>query len=134
VSFYSFDTSALINGRRDLLPPATFPSVWLHIEAMVEDGFVRCVDEVRRELAKRDGDAVHRWAKGQPRLFVELDADIQAATSTILAEHPKLVGVGKGRSGADPFVIALDELFPGVSGRRRSGSVGRVRWRGRCAR
>lgn len=113
-SLYSFDTSALINGRRDLLPPATFPSVWQKIEGMVGDGSIRCVDEVLRELAKRDGDAVHTWAKGQSGLFLDLDEDIQEATSKVLAEHPKLLGKGKGRNGADPFVIALALARDGI--------------------
>lgn len=113
-SFYSFDTSALINGRRDLLPPATFPSVWNRIEDMVSIGLIECVDEVLRELAKRDGDAVHEWAKAQEGLFVEIEEDIQAATAKVLAEHPKLLGNGKGRNGADPFVIALALARDGV--------------------
>ncbi len=113
-SLYSFDTSALINGRRDLLPPATFPSVWRRVEDMVADGSVRCVDEVLRELAKRDGDAVHTWAKNQAGLFVDLDEDVQAATSLVLSKHPKLLGAGKGRNGADPFVIALALAREGV--------------------
>lgn len=113
-TLYSFDTSALINGRRDLLPPATFPSVWVRIEDMVADGSVRCVDEVLRELARRDGDAVHTWAREQDGLFVDLDADVQAATARVLALHPRLLGNGKGRNGADPFVIALALARGGV--------------------
>ena len=114
MAFYSFDTSALINGRRDLLPPETFPSVWERVEAMIAAGTIRCVDEVERELAKRDGDAVHTWAKGQEGLFVDLDTDVQGATSQVLAAHPKLLGTGKGRNGADPFVIALALARDGV--------------------
>src|SRR5690349_6780304 len=105
MTLYSFDTSSLINGRRDLLPPGTFPSVWQRIEAMIADSSIRCADEVLRELAKRDGDAVHTWAKEQEGLFVDLEHDIQVATTKVLAEHPRLLGNGKGRNGADPFVI-----------------------------
>lgn len=36
-----------------------------------------------------------------------LDEEVLAATKEILAVHKKLIGVGKGRNGADPFVIAL---------------------------
>lgn len=111
---YSFDTSALINGRRDLLPPVTFPSVWQRIEAMIDVGSIRCVDEVLRELGKKDGDVIHAWAKQRPGLFLELDPDIQGATSRILSDYPKLVGVGNGRNGADPFVIALALARDGV--------------------
>lgn len=111
---YSFDTSALINGRRDLLPPSTFPTVWQRVEEMIADGSIRCVDEVARELAKRDGDAVHTWSKTQDGLFVDLDEEIQVATTKVLTAHPRLLGNGKGRNGADPFVIALALARNGV--------------------
>jgi hypothetical protein len=112
--FYSFDTSAFINGHRDRLPPSTFPSVWRRVEGMIVNGSVRAVDEVERELAKREGDAVHKWAKGQAGLFVDLEEDIQTATSWVLTSHPKLLGTGKGRNGADPFVIGLALARNGV--------------------
>jgi len=111
---YSFDTSALICGIRDLFPLETFPSLWRHIEEEIDSGSVRCVDEVLRELERRDGDAVHAWALRQPNLMVELDSDIQQATKTVLQQHPKLLGLAKGRNGADPFVIALAVVHDGV--------------------
>lgn len=103
---YSFDTSSLLNGRRDLLPPANFPGVWEKIEAEIEQGRVRSVDLVRDELAVMEDD-VYKWASGQPALFVDLEEDIQLAAREVLREHQRLIGVGSGRSGADPFVIAL---------------------------
>ncbi len=111
--FYSFDTSSLLNGRRDLLPPQTFVSLWANIESMIAAGDIRCVDEVRNELARRD-DAIHDWAESQRDLFVPLAADIQLAAREVLAAHQRLVGVGGGRSTADPFVIALARARNGV--------------------
>ena len=32
---YSFDTSVFINGRRDLLPPEVFPTLWVNIEQTI---------------------------------------------------------------------------------------------------
>lgn len=113
MAFYSFDTSSLLNGRRDLLPPATFPSLWANIEAMIADGHIRCVDVVRDELSKRE-DEVHQWAKAQPDLFVPLNTDIQREVRDVLSKHQRLVGIGSGRSGADPFVIALARAHDGV--------------------
>lgn len=109
MTFYSFDTSALLNGRRDMLPPETFPSLWERIEGMINAGSIRAVDEVSRELARRE-DNVARWAKEQDALFVPLDSALQRETSSILVAHPRLIGKGKGRNGADPFVIALARL------------------------
>jgi hypothetical protein len=113
VTFYSFDTSSLLNGRRDLLPPAIFPTLWAKVEEMIASELIRCVDVVRDELSKREDD-VHSWAKSQDGLFVPLAADVQTAARSILAEHPWLVGIGNGRSGADPFVIALASARGGV--------------------
>lgn len=113
MTFFSFDTSSLLNGRRDLLPPETFVTLWANIELMINDGNIRCIDEVRNELAKRE-DAVHDWAKSQPDLFVPLTADVQRAARDVLQAHPKLVGAGGGRNSADPFVIALARAQDGV--------------------
>jgi Domain of unknown function (DUF4411) len=113
VTFYSFDTSSLLNGRRDLLPPTIFPSLWAKVEEMIASEQIRCVDVVRDELSKREDD-VHRWARSQEGLFVPLGADIQTAARIVLTQHPRLVGIGSGRSGADPFVIALASARDGV--------------------
>lgn len=67
--FYSFDTSALLNGRREILPPKTFKSTWIKIEDMIRRGSIRCVDEVKRELQRRS-DEPFKWAKAQEHLFV----------------------------------------------------------------
>lgn len=39
-------------------------------------------------------------------MFLPLREEVQQKAIKILAEFPKLVGVGAGRSGGDPFVIA----------------------------
>lgn len=103
---YSFDTSAFIKGRRDILPPQVFATLWINIEQAITSGIVRASDEVWREIGKRD-DAIKAWASDQPGLFVPLEEDIQIATTRILDDHPKLMGKGGGRNEADPFVIAL---------------------------
>jgi hypothetical protein len=128
VAFYSFDTSSLLNGRRDLLPPATFPTLWANIEAMIGDECIQCVDVVRDELAKRDDD-VHQWVKAQQGLFLPLSHDVQREARGILTQHQRLVGIGSGRSGADPFVIALARARHGtvVTEETLSGNLARPR-------
>ncbi len=111
--FYSFDTSSFLNGQRDLFPPTIFPTLWENIEGMIATGTVRSVDLVRDELEGKDDD-VPRWAKAQPALFVPLTEDVQLAVREVLAAHRKLIGVGSGRSGADPFVIALARVHGGT--------------------
>lgn len=104
--FYSFDTSAILNGRRDLFRPTVFQTLWAQIEDAIAAGQIRSVDEVQRELARRDDDA-RQWADAQTDLFVPLELPIQQSAKQILSVHPRLVGQGGRRSAADPFVIAL---------------------------
>ena len=40
-------------------------------------------------------------------MFVEIDNEIQVVVAKILTDHRKLLDTRRGRSGADPFVIAL---------------------------
>jgi hypothetical protein len=67
--------------------------------------------------------------KTQRDLFVPLDPDIQLSVKEILRQHPRLVGIGSGRSAADPFVIALADARSGVvvSEETRTGNLGRPR-------
>jgi len=110
---YSFDTSVFINGRRDLLPPEIFLTLWANIEQMIAAGSIRAVDVVRDELSRRD-DTTWAWAATQEGLFVTLDEEVQTATSKTLAAHPKLMGRGGGRNAADPFVIGLARAHGGI--------------------
>lgn len=125
---YSFDTSTILNGRRDLFRPTVFRGVWELIEDAITAGEVRSVDEVRRELAKRDDDA-KQWADAQTDPFCPLDAPIRQSATQILRLHPNLVKQGGQRSGADPFVIALAMANQGrvVSEETASGNIDRPR-------
>jgi Domain of unknown function (DUF4411) len=125
---YSFDTSSLLNGRRDLLPPEVFATLWLNVEQMAAAGEIRAVEVVRDELARRD-DEVTAWCRVQAGLFVPLDAAVQTATRVVLAEHPRLMGRGGGRNAADPFVIGLALARNGtvVTEETLSGSLERPR-------
>jgi predicted nucleic acid-binding protein len=111
--FYSFDTSAILNGRRDLFRPTVFPTLWSQIEDAIAAGQIRSVDEVKNELARRDDDA-KQWADAQSDLFVPLELPIQQSATHILQLHEGLVSQGGRRSGADPFVIALAMVRNGI--------------------
>lgn len=105
--FYSFDTSAFINGQRDLFLPTTFAPIWSAIASMIEAQQVLAVDEVKREIGRKDDD-VAKWVLAQQRLFVPLDHDIQKATKEVLAACPRLMAQhGANRNSADPFVVGL---------------------------
>ncbi len=106
--------------------PNVFHTLWAQIEDAIAAGQIRSVDEVRRELARRD-DATKQWADSQRHLFVPLELPIQQAATRILNLHPRLVGQGGRRSAADPFVIALAMVNNGtvVTDENATGNLNR---------
>jgi predicted nucleic acid-binding protein len=108
---YSIDTSSLIEGFRNLYPYEVFPRLWNdYLPSLVERGELRATDEVRVELQRRDDELLQWLSAYADDLFVEIDEDTQREVLAILSDHRELVHVGRGRSGADPFVIALAKL------------------------
>ena len=81
--------------------------VWDGFDTLIEEGRFKASIEVYNELQKKD-DELFAWCKERKEaMFVEIDDDTQAIVAQIMRDHPKLVDTTKGRSGADPFVIAL---------------------------
>src|SRR5579864_3798824 len=87
------DTSAVLDGWSRYYPPDVFESLWQNLEDLVRRQNLCAPDEVLEELSKKLDDAF-AWAKRQEGMFVELDDDVQAATTEILAAYPQL---SKGR-------------------------------------
>lgn len=105
---YSIDTSALIHGWMRVYPITVpmFRPVWDKLNELIENGRLRASAEVFAEIKKKDDDLA-AWCEGRPDLFVEIEDDpIQKQVADLLAKYPRLVDTRKGRSGADPFVIA----------------------------
>jgi hypothetical protein len=123
---YSIDTSSILDGWRRYYPPDVFPGLWDNLELLVQDGQLRATDEVRVELERKD-DEVLAWAIKQSGLFIELDEEIQASVSQILAQFPKLLDTRSNRSGADPFVVALAKINGAsvITGERATNSLDR---------
>ena len=95
---------------------------------MIAAGDLLSPDEVLSELSQKD-DEVHKWAKKNSAMFVPLDAEVQQATTEILARFPRLVGAMKDRNRADPFVIALAKIKQAVvvTGEKSIGTRDRPR-------
>jgi hypothetical protein len=70
-------------------------------------------DQPRQQAGQRPPrllrhDELFKWCKDRKeKLVVEIDASVQAEVARIMAAYPRLVDTVKGRSGSDPFVIAL---------------------------
>jgi hypothetical protein len=107
LAVYSIDSSALIHGWRRIYRPKNFGLVWDHFDVLIDQGRLRASVEVYNELEKKD-DELFNWCKDRKeKMFVELDATIQGHVTNIMTKYPRLVDTVRGRSGADPFVIAL---------------------------
>lgn len=107
--YYSIDTSALIHGWSRAYPPSIrmFQPVWDRLSALVDEGRLRAFMEVLNEIMKKD-DTLAEWCDANSDLFVEIEDDaIQECVAEVMGKYPRLVDTRKGRSGADPFVIAL---------------------------
>lgn len=103
---YSIDSSALIHGWVRAYPPRTFPTVWERLDGLATNGILKASVEVFNELQKQDDD-LYAWCKERPAMLVDIDDAIQGAMRHIMGIYPKLVDTSKGKSGADPFVIAV---------------------------
>lgn len=104
---YSIDSSALIHAWSRAYRPRNFPSFWQRMDDLIEEDRLKASVEVYNELKKKDDD-VYAWCKERKdRLIVEIDEATQDAVVNLMANYQRLVDSVKGRSGGDPFVIAL---------------------------
>lgn len=102
---YSVDTSGWLDGWARHYPPDVFPSLWKKLEELIEKGDLFSSEEVYVELRRKD-DELHHWMQSRKQMLVPLDEAIQVRAAALLSEFPRLVDTLRGRSKADPFVIA----------------------------
>lgn len=102
---YSVDTSGWLDGWQRHYPPDVFPSLWTKLDALIAKGELLSSEEVYVELKRKDDD-LHAWIQSRKQMLVPLDEAIQARVVALLNEFPRLVDTLRGRSIADPFVIA----------------------------
>ncbi len=83
---YSFDSSGVLDLFR-YYPPDVFPTIWTQMDAAANGQTILAIDEVYRELEKKD-DAAFQWLKARRAMIVELDTIVQQRVTAILASHP----------------------------------------------
>jgi len=120
---YSIDSSGILDLFR-YYPPDVFPTIWTQMDSAASGGVVFEIDEVYRELGKKD-DAAFQWMKARRAMIVALDTAIQERVAVVLAAHPRLIDTRKNRSSGDPFVIGLAQArgLSVVTGERASGVI-----------
>ncbi len=102
---FCVDTSGWLDGWHRYYPRDVFPSLWQNIEDRVSGYEIIASEEVYVEVQKKDDD-LHEWMKQRKFMLIPANESIQRRVAEILARYPRLVDTLKGRSQADPFVIA----------------------------
>jgi hypothetical protein len=102
---FCVDTSGWLDGWRRNYPPDVFQTLWAKIETLVDEGEIIASEEVYVELAKKD-DELHEWIQARKSMLIPPEEQIQEKVAELLGKYPRLVDTLKGRSQADPFVIA----------------------------
>jgi hypothetical protein len=109
-------------------PPDVFPTLWQNLDQFIESGEIVSTEEVYIETAKK-ADELHEWIKDRKHMLISLSPDIQRVATDLLTDYPRLVDTLKGRSQADPFVIAtaIEIKADVVTGEVRTGNLTKPR-------
>ncbi len=109
-------------------PPDVFPTLWAHLDQFIDRGEIVSTEEVYIETAKK-ADELHEWIKDRKHMLISLGPDIQRVATDLLGDYPRLVDTLKGRSQADPFVIAtaIEMNADVVTGEVRTGNLTKPR-------
>ena len=112
---YSFDSSSLIHAWRRAYRPRNFPTFWERMEELVEEGRLRVSSEVYNELEKKDDDVFAWCKKHKSSIYVDINDAVQDRVIEIMGVYPRLVDTKNGKSGGDPFVIAIASCGLGIT-------------------
>jgi len=112
---YCLDTSVYVNSWRKHYPIdiEQFKPIWNRIDELGRSGKVFSPEEVWEELKNKD-DELLAWIKSRRHLFLPPTEQVQAAMKAIMATHPRLVDTSRGRSIADPWVIAQAQVSSAI--------------------
>ena len=103
---YCIDTSSLVHAYQRSYPPDILPDLWdKRFDELIGTGRLVSPFDVLEEL-KQKHDDLYEWAKARSEMFIEIDG-YQDELGDIMLQFPRLVDTKKGKSGADPMVIAL---------------------------
>jgi hypothetical protein len=103
---YSIDTSGFLDAWVRNYPPDVFPTIWRQMDSAARKGTLLASDEVLREVERKE-DGAYNWMKARPEMIIAIDPEIEQQVREIMKRYPRLVDTKKGRSGGDPFVIAV---------------------------
>ncbi|MEO5368615.1 MAG: DUF4411 family protein [Magnetococcus sp. DMHC-1] len=104
---YCLDSNIFIEAWNKHYSPDLAPDYWKMIDQLAKEGVIFATQEVKRELELVD-DKLSKWTGLRPHIFKEINRSVQENITLIFQseKNQRLLQDGKGRSGADPWVIA----------------------------
>ncbi len=123
---FCLDTSALVEAWHTWYPVDVFPKLWEDLSSAAGQGELIAPEIVLEELRRKE-DKVLRWSKAHV-VFVALDEQVQVKQAEIVNRFPKLIELRKGRSLADPWVVAVAAVkgCPVVSMEKPGGKTPKI--------
>lgn len=121
---YSIDTSSLIDAYNRYYPPDIIPDLWEKFEEMIKNFELIAIKQVMDELYGQDDDLL-KWAKTHKEMFISFDEEIQKVVRLILEELPNSINLGKEKTNADLWVIALAKIhnITVITGEKGTGKL-----------
>ena len=101
---YCLDTNVFIEPWKRYYSPQFTKGYWDLLKQCGTKGIIFATMEVKNEIKKIDDDLL-QWVKTS-EMFRKPDESVQTFLRKIMGKYPKLVDNVKGRSIADPWVIA----------------------------
>ena len=101
---YCLDTNIFIEPWHKFYSKQFTKGYWEILESFAKQNIIFSPIEVKRELEKVDDDLLE-WVKNKS-FFKDVNEDIQKYLRIIMKKYPRLTDSSKGRSIADPWVIA----------------------------
>lgn len=110
-SFYSIDSSSLMDWQARYYPTDVFPGLVVRIDTLISDGRFAAPSVVREEVEVVGTTALAAWIRAG--IFVPT-ADVLAGAQSIQSQFAGLVDPKAEYEEADAYVIALARLNNGI--------------------
>ena len=101
---YCLDTNVFIEPWKRYYSPQFTKGYWKLLKQYGKKDIIFATMEVKNEITKIDDDLL-QWVKTSD-LFRDPDESVQTNLRKIMSKYPRLVDNARGRSMADPWVIA----------------------------
>ena len=104
---FCLDTNVFVQAWNGYYAMDFFPDYWESFDRYAQKGIIFSTEEVKREISTID-DELNNWLSSRGYFFKPIDEKVQEYLEEVFKDerHHRLVDSVKGRSKADPWVIA----------------------------